>query len=103
MAMLYEGAPESVTTLLRVSNYVFALVFLFEACLKGVAYGKSYFKNAWNKFDFFVVSASVFDFLLEVAKFEGGAFLKVGPQIARVMRVLRVTRILRLAGKAEGL
>ena len=89
--------------MLRISNYVFAIIFLIEACLKAVAFGSSYFRNAWNKFDFFVVSASVFDFLLEIADFQGGAFLKVGPQIARVMRVLRVTRILRLAGKAEGL
>jgi hypothetical protein len=79
MAMLFEGAPESITQLLRISNYVFAIIFLVEACLKAVAYGSSYFRNAWNKFDFFVVSASIFDFLLEIADFQGGAFLKVGP------------------------
>jgi hypothetical protein len=79
MALLFEGAPDSVTQLLRISNYVFALIFLVEACLKAVAYGKSYFRNAWNKFDFFVVSASIFDFLLEQADFQGGAFLTVGP------------------------
>lgn len=103
MALLWEGAPTSMTLFLRVSNYVFALIFLFEAILKFIAYVSTYFNNAWNKFDFFVVSASIFDFLLEILDFDGGGFLKVGPQIARVMRVLRVTRILRLAGKAEGL
>lgn len=104
MGALYEGAPTSVTTVLTVSNYVFALVFLFEAILKFIGYGSTYFRNAWNKFDFFVVSASIFDFILEQLDFGGGGgFIKTGPQIARVMRVLRVTRILRLAGKAEGL
>jgi hypothetical protein len=52
---------------------------LIEAILKGIAFGTTYFNNAWNKFDFFVVSASIFDFLLEILEFEGGAFLKVGP------------------------
>jgi sodium/hydrogen exchanger 10/11 len=65
--------------LLKISNYVFALIFLVEAVLKGIAFGSTYFRNAWNKFDFFVVTASIFDFLLEQTNFEGGAFLKVGP------------------------
>lgn len=79
MAALYEGAPESVTNTLDISNYVFAIVFLIEAILKFIGYGSTYFRNAWNKFDFFVVSASIFDFLLEQMNFDGGGFLKVGP------------------------
>ena len=79
MALLYEGAPTEVTMALAISNYVFAIIFLIEAILKFIAYGSTYFGNAWNKFDFFVVSASIFDFLLEQMNFEGGGFLKVGP------------------------
>ena len=79
MALLYEGAPTSVTLGLDISNYIFAIIFLIEAILKFIAYGSTYFNNAWNKFDFFVVSASIFDFLLEQMNFEGGGFLKVGP------------------------
>jgi hypothetical protein len=67
-----------------------------------VAYGKKYFNNSWNKFDFFVVVSSILDIMLSFMG-EGLEFLSIGPQLARVMRVLRVTRILRLAGKAEGL
>jgi hypothetical protein len=37
---------------------------------------------------------------LEGAEME---FLRVGPQIARIMRVMRVSRVLRLAGKQKGL
>jgi hypothetical protein len=76
-----------------------------ECILKLIAFGKSYFSNNWNRFDFFVVAASLFDVLLAFMGDIAGenSFLSFGPQLARVMRVLRVTRILRLAGKAEGL
>lgn len=71
--------------------------------MKLVAYGMKYFKNSWNKFDFFVVVATLFDIMLSFVGDNKMEFLSIGPQLARVMRVLRVTRILRLAGKAEGL
>jgi hypothetical protein len=32
--------------------------------LKMIAFGKSYFSNGWNKFDFFVVMAAIFDIVL---------------------------------------
>lgn len=68
-----------------------------------IAFGKSYFKNAWNKFDFFVVVSSILDLLMGLVGDSQLEFMATGPQLARVLRVLRVTRILRLAGKAEGL
>lgn len=104
MALLFEGNTVGMLFFLSVTNYIFAAIFLVECVLKLVAFGFSYFNNAWNKFDFFVVSASLFDVALEFTDFSSASgILKVGPKIARVMRVLRVTRILRLAGKAESL
>jgi len=35
--------------------------------LKLIAYGNTYFNNSWNKFDFFVVVASILDILMEFA------------------------------------
>jgi hypothetical protein len=67
MAMLSEGMPKVITTLLRFSNYVFAGIFIVEAVLKFIAYGSSYFGSSWNKFDFFVVAASIFDIILEIS------------------------------------
>lgn len=52
--------------LLDKSNSVFTVVFLIEAILKFIAFGMSYFNNAWNKFDFFVVSASIMDVILDI-------------------------------------
>lgn len=90
--------------MLDASNLFFTFFFLIEAILKLIAFGTTYFNNSWNKFDFFVVSASIGDLFLEAYDFSGsGGFLSVAPKVARVMRVLRVTRILRLAGKAQSL
>jgi hypothetical protein len=77
------------------------VIFLVELILKFIAFGLTYFNNAWNKFDFFVVGASLLDVLLEMLDFSAsGGILKVGPKI---LRVLRVTRIMRLMGKAKSL
>jgi hypothetical protein len=82
--------------------HIFTVIFLVEAILKIIAYGWSYFGTAWNKFDFFVVVASMLDFALE---FIDGDILKDLPigNIAKVLRVLRVSRVLRLASKSKGL
>ena len=65
MACDYEGSPPSVGLFLQVSNYIFTLVFLVECVLKLLVYGLSYFQDQWNKFDFFVVCASLVDLGLE--------------------------------------
>ena len=43
----------------------FTIIFIIEAVLKLIAYGKSYFENSWNKFDFFVVSSSILDIVMQ--------------------------------------
>lgn len=102
MAFTYEGQPESGLEFLRISNYVFTAVFLIECILKLLAYDWSYFDTAWNKFDFFVVCASLFDFGLEFVDAEAIKEMNIG-NVAKVLRVLRVSRVLRLASKSKGL
>lgn len=80
MSLTYETQTEGFTWFLDFTNYIFTTVFFVEACLKLIAFGKSYFNNAWQKFDFFVVSASLFDIALKVLEnSSGGGFLKAGP------------------------
>ena len=43
---------------------IFTVVFIVEMILKLIAFGKTYFNNGWNKFDFFVVCAAIFDIIL---------------------------------------
>lgn len=107
MALDHEGSSESMQTFLQISNYFFTTVFVLEAILKLYVYRGAYFKTAWNKFDFFVVAASLFDLAIEFSlpKPEGGnedesnGIISVGPQIARLLRVLRVSRVMRLLNK----
>jgi len=104
MAVGFEGQPASVDTFLQITNYIFTAVFIGEAILKLIAYGFSYFKTMWNKFDFFIVVTSIIDILMSLdPDSSSNSALSMGPQLARIMRVLRVSRILRLAGKNPGL
>ena len=103
MAMNYENSPEWYNEALTIVNYIFTGIFIAECLLKLLAYGpKGYFHSGWNKFDFFVVVASIVDLI--VASIDGidAAFLK-SFQIIRVLRVLRVTRVLRLVKALKGL
>ena len=103
MAMNYENCHENYNQALTIVNYIFTGIFIAECVLKLLAYfPKAYFHSAWNRFDFFVVVASIVDLI--VANIDGidAAFLK-SFQIIRVLRVLRVTRVLRLVKALKGL
>jgi hypothetical protein len=91
--------------ILKISNYVFSLVFLMEALIKLFALGfKSYFHNPWNKFDFFVVFSSIVDIIVNQigSDFSTSSF-SLFPQIIRVLRIFRITRILKLIKQVQGL
>jgi hypothetical protein len=103
MACSYDGMPDYWKRLLKYSNYIFSGIFLIECVLKLFVYRQSYFYTTWNKFDFFVVCASIVDVLLDFVSGPKFKALSVVPQLSRVLRVLRVSRVLRLAGKNEGL
>lgn len=65
MAIGYQGQPPWYTEVMSSVNYVFTIIFLVEATLKLFAYGWSYFGTTWNKFDFFVVCASLMDIAMD--------------------------------------
>ena len=102
MAFEMDGLSLDSRNILITTNYFFTTVFIIEAIFKIFAFSDTYFNNAWNKFDFFVVTSSILDLIMEDMGTSSEA-LTVAPQLARVMRVLRVTRILKLAGKQQGL
>ena len=43
---------------------IFTEIFIIEMVLKLVAFGGTYFNYGWNKFEFFVVCAAIFDIIL---------------------------------------
>lgn len=64
MGVLYETASVGFLGILDQLNYVFLVAFVFEMICKLLAFGRSYFKDLWNKFDFFIVMTSILDLLL---------------------------------------
>eukprot|EP00347_Sterkiella_histriomuscorum_P015163 403358079 len=103
MAFYFEGATLAYVRVLDSVNYVFTAIFTLEAIMKMIAFGRRYFVLDWNKFDFFVVIASILDITLNLLNNINSKFLRIGPQLARVLRVLRVSRLFRLIGKSKGL
>jgi hypothetical protein len=79
MALQYENAPVGLEDSLEFMNYIFSAIFFVEAVLKIIAYGDTYFENAWNKFDFFVVISSILDILIILLQSSKLSFLAVGP------------------------
>ena len=103
MAMNFDNPPEAYNQALVLVNYIFTGVFIAECILKLLAYGPiGYFHSGWNKFDFFVVIASIVDLIVDNIDGIDASFLK-SFQIIRVLRVLRVTRVLRLVKALKGL
>ena len=103
MGLTYEGEPADYTLSLLIINYIFTGIFIIECILKLLAFGLTYFQSSWNVFDFIVVICSIIDILLTNMNASSLTFLRVGPQLVRVLRVLRVSRLLRLINKYPGL
>jgi voltage-gated sodium channel len=84
----YPGLVERYGDELDLLNGVFLAVFVVELLLRIASYGRrpqDFFRNGWNVFDFFVVSAA---FLPGVR--ESSTMLR----LARLLRVVRVVRFL---------
>ena len=68
-----------------------------------MAYGfRGYYHSPWNRFDFFVVLASISEIVLADFGYITRSFLQTF-QVIRVLRVLRVLRFLRLVKIIKGL
>jgi len=80
MAMIYDEASEEYLFGLEVLNYIFTSIFVLEAVIKLIGLGgKNYFQDGWNRFDFFVVAASVTEIFLSNFADVGLSILRTGP------------------------
>lgn len=95
-ADFYEADQMYILVLNRI-NLVCTYLFIVEAGLKILGLGyKEYFYYNWNKFDFFVVLASIINLIMEAHSESDISILRTAPQLIRVIRVLRVTKIFRI-------
>jgi len=79
MAAIFEGMSDSYSGILEKINYFFTGAFALECALKITALGFSYFGSSWNKFDFFVVSASFLDIVMANMSANSLKVIRVGP------------------------
>ncbi len=66
MASYMESMPDLQIFVQNICNYIFTVIFVIELITKLIAFGGSYFKNTQNRFDFFVVCASLFDIMINL-------------------------------------
>eukprot|EP00659_Diplonema_papillatum_P022930 gene22930-35140_t len=98
MSFEHHNMPPSFQSFVETGNLLFTFVFLGEMTTKITAYGFSYFSDAWNRFDFFLVLLSMLDLFLFFFQSTG---LPVDASILRVFRIFRIMRILRLVKAAK--
>jgi hypothetical protein len=103
MAATFEGQSDAYSGILEKINYFFTAAFALECIMKLIAHSSHYFSSGWNKFDFFVVSASFLDIVMANMSANSLKVIRVGPQLARIMRVMRVSRLFKLLNKYKGL
>jgi hypothetical protein len=96
MSVAYYEASPAYNSALENINLAFTAVFIVEAFIKLAGFGLNYFRHKWNRFDFFVVTTSILDLSLTYFGSSTVKFLRIGPQLARVIRVLRVSKLFRI-------
>jgi hypothetical protein len=78
---------------LEIVNYIFGGIFTVEAIFKIFAYRKNYFRDAWNKFDFSVVTLTWIVAIIMSSNL--GIDISILGMIARTLRIGRIFRIVK--------
>jgi hypothetical protein len=92
----YEQTKDTIY-IVETLNLVFTVIFVIEAFVKICGYGKKYFKERWNQFDFCIVVVSVLEVIIT-------QFVEVKVLVViTIFRIFRIGRLLRLAKSAKGI
>ncbi|CAF0765433.1 unnamed protein product [Adineta ricciae] len=92
LATEYYGQPPWLTETQEIANRVFVYLFSFEMLLKMYSLGiTGYFVSNFNRFDCFVVIASIIEFVL----IHFGVMPALGISVLRCVRLLRVFKVTR--------
>lgn len=59
LAIKWPNMSAQTSSIIEIINYIFTGIFLIEAIIKISAFGKRYFKEKWNTFDFLIVVFSI--------------------------------------------
>ncbi|CAF2697147.1 unnamed protein product [Rotaria sp. Silwood2] len=92
LASEYYGQPEWLTYTQEIANRIFVILFSFEMLLKMYSLGiTGYFVSNFNRFDCFVVIASIIEFVLIYRDL----MPPLGISVLRCVRLLRVFKVTR--------
>ena len=98
MSIKYARMSNTYGSVLEYFNLVFAAVFNFEAVVKIIGYGKSYFYYSWNRFDLLIVIGTDIGLIMNLVN----AGINVST-IATVVRAFRIMRIFRLVKSSQNM
>jgi len=93
---LSHGDDNEVNPAWLVLDAVFTSIFLVEFCLKFLWLKCAYYKDPWNRFDFFLVIAGVFGLVVSIVTRGSNSDLADQSKLLRLARVLRSMRLLRI-------
>lgn len=107
----WDPMTEGFDLYLRITNYLFTAIYVYELIVKYIAFGFRRFHcgsgldprsmAGWNNFDIFIVFISILGILIDDAIGEDN--VPVDASFLRILRILRVARILKLLKSAKSL
>lgn len=101
MSLEYYEMPMELDYALKLFNFVFTGIFMFELIMKLYALGvNKCMSERWNRLDVLIVIMSLVGILLEEME---SNLIPINPTIIRVMRVARIARVLKLLKMARGM
>lgn len=90
LSFKWVGMSENHIFQTKVINEVFSVLFIIEAMIKIIAFGKLYFKDPWNLLDFALVVMTI---IMGIVVF---AFEIEPNPVLQVLRCFRLFKLLRL-------
>jgi len=91
-----KKATEDASVGWLIADGFFTAIFVVEYVLKFSWLKCSYYRDAWNRFDFALVVVGVFGLVMNIMTQGGGAELAGQTRVMRLARVLRTMRFLRV-------
>ena len=98
MSIKYARMSDTYERTLEYFNYGFAAIFNFEAIVKLIGQGRSYFHDSWNKFDLSIVIGTDVGLIMNIINM--GINIST---VATVVRAFRIMRIFRLAKSSQNM
>lgn len=94
MCMNSETSTDMYNYVLQIGNYAFTAVFVGEAVLKLISFGYAYFRDPWNKLEFFIVCSNVLDVFVSLL-FASAITITTILQFIRLFRLARLYHIIK--------